>query len=146
MNRTIKFGVIALLAVIALLFYYRIHPLEPSVIINGHKIVVELALSSSEKERGLGYRSNLAKDHGMIFIYDHKDIYPFWMKGMNFPLDYIWIDGNKVADLSIDVPVMTSNAITVIKPMVPVDKILEVNAGTISKFGIKIGDQVIFRN
>jgi uncharacterized protein len=144
-----KYKIILIIPVLLLLvsiIYYKFNPLRPKVIINGHAIYVELAITGQEKERGLGYRKNLAPDNGMIFVYDHKEIYPFWMKGMNFALDFIWIDGNKIVDLSSDIPILTNNQISVIKPKVPVDKILEVNAGTISQLGIKIGDFAKFKN
>ena len=131
---------------IALIAYYRKNPLQPALIINNHRIIVEVAVTEAEKERGLGYRDSLPPDHGMIFLYDHKDYFPFWMKGMNFPLDFVWIDGDTVVDITPEVPVLTGNQISLIKPKVPVDKILELNSGAIMVYGIKIGDKVTFKN
>jgi uncharacterized membrane protein (UPF0127 family) len=147
MKQKIIISVSIIIAVCLILFvYYRKHPLTASVIINNQRIYVELAVTPSEKDRGLGYRTRLAPDHGMMFLFDHQDTYPFWMKGMNFPLDYIWIEGNRIVDLSANVPVIIKNQINTLKPKVPVDKVLEVNAGTISKYHFKIGDTVIFKN
>lgn len=81
--------------------------------------------------------------HGMLFPYDHKEQFEFWMRGMRFPLDFIWIDGKNVADITENVPPPLENERPVIvKPLVPVDKVLEVNAGTVARIGIKVGDTV----
>lgn len=147
MNRQLK--IISAGLVILTLFtvwFYSTHPLKTKVTIHGHDIYADIALTGSEKALGLGNRTALARNRGMLFVYDHKERYPFWMKGMNFPLDYIWIDDKVVVDLSRNVPVTTSGRITVVEPRYAANKVLEVNAGTIDAFGIQIGDPVIIRN
>jgi uncharacterized membrane protein (UPF0127 family) len=129
-------------------YYYFRHPIGEKAIINGHTIHLELAVTEAEKEKGLGYRDSLAADNGMLFVYDHPERYGFWMKGMRFPLDYIWINGNKVADLSRNIPQPINDTVQPVSlsPMVPADKVLEVNAGVIDQDGIKIGDLVELSN
>lgn len=127
-------------------FYLR-HPFGTKIIINGHSFNTELAVTESEKERGLGYRDKLAPDSGMLFVYDHPDRYGFWMKGMHFPLDFIWINGNLVADITTNVQtVAAGQPLPTYQPKVPVDKILELNAGIVAKYGIKTGDLVRITN
>ena len=87
----------------------------------------------------------MSEVHGMLFPYDHKEQFEFWMKGMTFPLDFIWIDGKTVADITENVqPPSGDVRPTIVKPMVAVDKILEVNAGTVARIGINVGDTVEF--
>lgn len=128
-------------------FYIR-HPIGEKAIINGHTINLDLAVTEAEKEKGLGYRDSLAPDHGMLFVYDHPDRYGFWMKGMKFPLDFIWINGNIVADISQNIPHPVSQTAQPVSlaPSVPADKVLEVNAGVVKSLGIRIGDPVHFEN
>ena len=129
------------------IFYYSRNPLTPKVKIGETVFSVELALTSREKERGLGYRKGMKDMHGMLFVYDHKEKFPFWMKGMRFPLDFVWIDGNTIVDLTKNVPVepiVNNEYLTSYAPKVPVDKILELNAGTIDRYGIVIGQTVEF--
>lgn len=127
--------------------YYWSHPLGAKAIINSNIINLELAVTTKEKEKGLGGRDSLPADTGMLFPYDHKEQYMFWMKDMKFPLEIIWIDGNKVADLTKNVPPPTSDQdIVRLAPKVAVDKVLEVNAGTVDRLNIKIGDAVKFTN
>jgi uncharacterized protein len=124
--------------------YYLNNPLGPKAVINGQIVYLEIAASPEEKQRGLSYRDKLAFDHGMLFIYDHKERFGFWMNEMRFPLDFIWIDGNTVVDLSKNVLIQTNGKTTTLQPIVSVDRILEVNAGYIQKNNIKIGDKITF--
>ena len=47
--------------------------------------------------QGLSERQSLAEDKGMLFLFEKPDHYAFWMKGMEFPLDIIFINGDKIA-------------------------------------------------
>lgn len=126
--------------------YYWFHPLNAGVKIRDQVFYVDLAVTPQEKERGLGGRSHLKPGTGMLFVYDHPEQYPFWMKDMRFPLDFIWISGKTVVDLTSNVPPVNSQPLPIYHPRVPVDKVLEVNAGEIQKWGIKVGDNVSFIN
>lgn len=136
---------ISIMVLGGLIVYYHVRPLSAKVRINSALFTVEVAATESQKQLGLGNRDALGENHGMLFPYDHKEQYNFWMRGMRFPLDFIWIDKDHVVDLTEHVPppVGTTSPI-VVKPNTEVDKVLEVNAGTIQKHGIKIGDMVDF--
>lgn len=138
MKKVFIFFVLALM-VFTVYFYFR-HPLSAKAVIHGYTIYLELAVTNTEKERGLGYRDSLPAERGMLFVYQNKDRYGFWMKGMRFPLDFIWITDDKVVDLSQNVGINAPP----FSPRVPVDKVLEVNAGVIQSLGIHVGDTVQF--
>jgi uncharacterized membrane protein (UPF0127 family) len=127
-------------------WYYQRYPLGENVVIGGHTIHVELAITNAEKEKGLGYRDSLPENSGMLFVFQNKDKYGFWMKGMRFPLDFIWIDGNKIVDLSQNIPNPAGDTTQPVSlaPSAPADKVLEVNAGVIQSLGVHIGDTVLF--
>lgn len=130
---------------ILLAMYYINRPLQSKVEIGGHTFTTEVALTEAQKGLGLGYRASLPLSSGMLFVYDHREQYEFWMKGMQFPLDFIWIDGTTVADITPNVPQPNQNeSPAIVKPLVPVDKVFEVNAGTVSRLNIQIGDTVRF--
>lgn len=140
---------IALIALpfIALGLYYQVRPLSSKVLIRNTVITTEVAITESQKQKGLGGRTELEPDRGMLFVYDHKETYNFWMRDMKFPLDFIWIDGSVVADITQNVPPPgTDGTPVIIKPDVMVDKVLEVNAGFVKQHNITIGDTVIFRD
>lgn len=142
-----KLWIISLLSIIliTLTWYYQSHPLVAKVKINDTIFFVEVAVTESQKLKGLGGRKSLGESRGMLFPYDHKEQYNFWMRDMLIPLDFIWIEGGVVADLTKRVPPpAVGERPLIITPKVAVDKVLEVNAGTIDRLAIKIGDQVQF--
>jgi len=114
--------------------------------IRGQVFKIETADNDAARARGLGYRTSLPKDCGMLFIFDRKERHTFWMKGMRFPLDFLWIDGVRVADITQNVPVpsVLAEKLPVYSPKAAVDKVLELNAGVVRKFGISVGDTVSF--
>ena len=115
------------------------------------KVTFKVALSATtyDQSKGLSGRDSLAPRSGMLFVYRVPQISIFWMKGMRFPLDFIWIDRDcQVADTlsNADVPASdTSNSqLPLYRSAVPVLYGLEVNAGEIARLGIKTGDRVVF--
>src|SRR5690349_12410618 len=122
MKKSIIF-VIAILALFTGYYYFR-HPLGTKATINNHVIHLELAITDSEKEKGLGFRDQLDKNSGMLFVYQTKGQYGYWMKGMRFPLDFIWIDGNRIVDLSHNIPAPANDQEHPVElaPRAPVDK------------------------
>ncbi len=104
-------------------------------------VSVELAETREQQERGLGGRTGLAEDRGLLYILRKPDFYTFWMKDMTFPIDIIWIDKNqKVIDISHSLTPDTYPRI--FQPVHPAQIILEVSAGFAKKHDIQIGDPV----
>lgn len=108
---------------------------------------VELATTAVEQARGLSYRTSLAPDAGMLFVFGTPGTQNFWMKDMHFPLDIIWIAENgTVAGFAQDVPAPEPGTALWNLPVYTsppgVNEVLEVNAGTVAKFGISVGDRV----
>jgi uncharacterized protein len=114
-----------------------------SVKIAGKILKVGLALTQKEQEQGLSGRNNLGEDEGMLFIFDHIDKYPFWMKDMKFPLDIIWISDD------YHVVYIKENALPEsypesFSPSLDSKYVLEVNTGFSQKNNLKVGDEVNF--
>lgn len=102
------------------------------------QVAVEVRDTEEGRSQGLSNREKLAEDEGMLFVFDQPGIYPFWMKGMKFSLDFIWIKDNAVAEITENIGVDRMD----IQPKEAVDKVLEVNSGWVKKQGIKVGDAV----
>lgn len=106
---------------------------------------IEISDSTSERAKGLGGRQSLASDSGMLFIFPKKDKYKFWMKGLKFGLDFIWIREGHVVDLVTHVPPpeegMGDSALPIIQSQEDIDWVLEVNAGFVDANQVKIGDE-----
>jgi uncharacterized membrane protein (UPF0127 family) len=131
---------IILILVLLMLVYFG--PKTPSAQINGHVFYLYLAQTSQEQSIGLAKYKSLAKDQGMIFLFDRQDYYSFWMKDMKFPIDIIFISGNKVVDVFGKVPIAPDENLPVYTTKTKADKVLEINAGLAGKYGIKTGDLV----
>ena len=123
----------------------------PAVKIEDVRFEVEVADTEWLWKRGLAGRTYLEERKGMLFIPDGPDAGSFWMKGMLFPLDIIWIGNDcRVADVStyVNLP----------DPGTPDDEIiryrsypvaayaLEINSGEADRFRIRVGDKVKFEN
>jgi len=105
---------------------------------------VEVADDHISRSQGLSGRDKLEENHGMLFIFDVPRYHTFWMKGMRFPLDFIWIRGNEVVGVTENVQSPASPLPQqIIRPPQVVDKVLEVNAGIVEKHNISDGDRVI---
>ena len=61
----------------------------------GQVVRLKLAVSAEEKARGLGGIKSMPDFDGMLFIYNEPQQVDFWMYNMNFPLDIVYLDGNK---------------------------------------------------
>jgi len=88
---------------------------------------------------GLSHRPELPEGRGMLFFMPEKQVQTFCMRGMRFPLDFIWISQGRVVGLTRNVPPTFSGDLTSPKPT---NFVLEVPGGFTVKYGVKIGDRV----
>lgn len=105
--------------------------------IGGKVIVIEIAKTEKDREKGLSGRAQLDVNSGMLFEFDRPDRYAFWMKDMKFDLDFIWIRDNRVVYLSEHITNPTT-----LYPPIPVEKVLEVNSDFVQQNHIAIGDKI----
>jgi uncharacterized membrane protein (UPF0127 family)/peptidoglycan/LPS O-acetylase OafA/YrhL len=118
-------------------FKFEKPPKQDRLKIGDKIIVIEMAKTDSARQKGLSGRDNLDKDSGMLFVFDKPDRYAFWMRDMRFGLDFIWLKDHKVVYLSTNVfPPST------LYPPMPVDHVLEVNAGFVQQNHIEVGDKI----
>lgn len=103
---------------------------------------VEIADEPLEHSRGLSGRTNLPGNQGMLFMFNDIASRKFWMNGMQFPLDIIWILGDEIIGFSENLPPASGTDYPLYSPPAPVDKVLEINAGLVEKLGLKIEDKV----
>ena len=101
---------------------------------------VEVAQTPEELQKGLMYRTQMPLNNGMIF-----SIYPvrptgMWMKNTKISLDMIFV----APDASISM--IKENAVPMSEDLIisrdPVRAVIELNAGQVKRYGIKIGDKI----
>jgi|SRR5579885_579035 len=118
-----------------------------TVTIATHSFTAEVATSSADQQIGLSGRASLPQDHAMLFVFSKPDYYRFWMKGMKFPLDLVFIRSSKIVSIVKNAPVPKANAGNppIYQPAVLSDTVLEINAGLSNKYGFKNGDSVTIK-
>ncbi len=114
----------------------------PTATIREQKVSLEIARTPAEQARGLGYRDSLDWGRGMLFLYDEAHFYGFWMKGMRFDLDIVWIRENRIIDISHRVKHSPDGPGESARPREVADSVLEVPAGFASAVGWRVGDRV----
>jgi uncharacterized membrane protein (UPF0127 family) len=135
------------LAQIAPPWRHQVAPLQTwEITVGGEPLTVELAVQPAEKSRGLGYRDNLAPGTGMLFVFESPEPRSFWMKGMRFCLDIVWIEQGVIQGAAESVcpdPAGTEDADrpSFASP-VPVSYVLEVPAGWLAANGFGKGTPV----
>jgi len=115
-----------------------------SMSLRGQMLNVEVVNSSASITQGLSGRSQIGAD-GMLFVLPQSRIPNFWMKDMQFDLDFVWLLENQVIDITEKVPSPAPNTpdnyLPLYQPNQAVNLVLELPAGTVDALGIKIGDQ-----
>ena len=124
-------------------------PTIPVTLPSGKVIRAELATEPRDQQRGLMFRTSLAPDHGMLFVFPAPAAnHPFWMYHTLIPLDILWIDSHRrIVFVSPQTPPCPSeNA-----PECPnyggqavAQFVLELPAGSIASHGLKAGDTLRF--
>ena len=105
-----------------------------------HRFSVEIARTPREHSQGLMFRRRMAADAGMLFVYDPPRPVSMWMRNTYLPLDMLFIapDGRISRIVERTVPLSEEN----IPSRGTVRAVLELNAGTASRLGIKPGATV----
>jgi len=106
---------------------------------------VKVAETKQQQAEGLMFVKSLPSDSGMLFIYKDKAPRPFHMKNTYIPLDIIWLDEEKrVVFIKKNAEPESPNACESIHPQAEAMYVLELNAGSSDRIGLKIGDKLQF--
>jgi uncharacterized membrane protein (UPF0127 family) len=103
------------------------------------KVQAEVVSSPEKRYLGLSHRPALKEGQGMLFWMPKTEIQHFCMRGMEFPLDFIWIGRGRVVGLAKQVPATYPGTLSSPEP---VNYVLEVPAGFADYYGIRVGDKV----
>ena len=147
------FGVILVLVAGIIFLRFNLKNLQGSgtnqlpttkVTIDKQTFTAEVAKTPKAQQQGLSDRKSLAKDAGMLFVFNKPGIYPFWMRKMDFPLDMIYINQNTIVQIfkNLPAPVSPTSTLPIYQSIDSADKVLEINAGLSDTYGFKKGDAV----
>jgi uncharacterized protein len=120
-------------------------PKETTVTLKAPKNSIQIIVASTSEAsaRGLGGRTSLPPDWGMLFPFGTPGMYGFWMKDMHISIDMIWIGADKKV-LGVTSAVSPATYPTIFYPPDPISYVLELNSGKAKAFGIATGTLLVF--
>ena len=123
--------------------------LHAKVVVNGFDVIADIALTGEQKTKGLDVKNNLAENQGMLFVFQQPYKYGFWMKGIKFPIDIIWLDSNGVVThiehrLKPCPPASSNLACPLYFPEKDSLYVLETVSGFSMKHNVRLGSHVSF--
>lgn len=101
----------------------------------------KVAVADNKEDRGYGLMNikHLDSKKGMLFLLNQHAIISMWMKNTLIPLDMLFIKGDEIVWISENT---TPESLNHISSKFKIDKVLEINAGEIEKWGIEIGNRI----
>lgn len=109
-----------------------------------HRFVVYLALERQQQRRGLMFVRDLPERRGMLFVYDDEALLSMWMKNTFIPLDILFVRADlTIASIAENTEPQSLRSISASEP---VRYVLELNAGSSRRFGIRPGDRLVLQD
>ena len=124
------------------------HAVEPpaqeviAVTADGAKHVLHAEIADTDETRrdGLMFRTEMAEDHGMLFVFPEARPLGFWMRNTLIPLDMIFIrDDGTIHHIHQNARPQDE---TIVPSQGPVSRVLELNGGAAERMGLKEGDRL----
>jgi uncharacterized membrane protein (UPF0127 family) len=109
--------------------------------LKGEQLLLQLANTASEQERGLSGQRSLTGNDGMLFVFAQADEHCIWMKDMRFNIDILWFD----ADRHLIHQVRNAGPESYPESFCPKTAsryVLELRAGHAERLGLKSGDKL----
>ncbi len=116
---------------------------KPVLHLNNKNISLNIVDTDTERIKGLGGMNSLPENTAMIFVFDSPAKHDIWMKGMQFPIDILWIDGEKKI-LHIEKNIAPDTYPKTFSAEADSLYVLEANAGFSDENNLKPGDILDF--
>ena len=114
----------------------QVAPAATATMPDGTVISLEMASTKEQIIRGLSGREELCAECGMLFVFSEPAPRGFWMRGMRFPLDIVFLDSNyTVLNMAEEVPPCAGECL-VVHSQGPAKYVLEVNGGFARAHGL----------
>lgn len=130
-------------ALVAILIYCNLSYGAGMILtLSGKTFIVELADTPEEQATGLMNRTQLAPNHGMLFVYSSPHQVSFWMKDTLLALDLLFFDAEgRLLESYPNIQPCRQTHCPRYQSHSPIQYALELPAGSVSNFGIRKGDQ-----
>ncbi len=107
--------------------------------IGSHPLKVEVAANDAQRERGLMFRKSLARDEGMLFVFQDPGYYAMWMKNTLVPLSVAFVDR---AGVILNIADMEPQTLDTHIANGPALYAIETNKGWFAAHRVQAGDKV----
>ena len=105
-----------------------------------HQFSVEVMRDDSQRARGLMYRRSMPQDRGMLFDFKREEPISMWMKNTYLSLDMVFVDrSGRVINVAENTEPLSER---IIPSGAPAYAVLELNAGSARRIGLKAGDRL----
>jgi uncharacterized membrane protein (UPF0127 family) len=116
-----------------------------NVTVNGIHLVTDIASTGDQRSKGLAVKDDLKESEAMLFVFSKENEYGFWMKGMKFPIDIIWLDSDReVVHIEHSLEPCSPDSCPTYKPNSEALYVLETVAGFAEKHDVVKGTLVEF--
>ncbi len=106
-----------------------------------HAFQIEIAVTPAQRAQGLMFRTSLAPNAGMLFVYETEGQIAMWMKNTFISLDMVFISRRgeilRIAERT------EPHSTATIPSGRPAKGVLELSAGTAAELGIAPGDRIL---
>lgn len=103
---------------------------------------IEIAESDYETQTGLMHRTSMKEKQAMFFVFDDVAMHNFHMKNTQIPLDIVFIDDKlRIASFQENAKPFDEG---LLNSQVPVQYVLEINAGLAEKWLLEVGDRISY--
>lgn len=134
-----------LICALVLYFYQKYYWPKAEIVIGGQNLKVLVAKTPARLYEGCSNKDNLGRYDGMLFVFGEYSQHPMVMRNMRFALDMVWLDGTEIVDLAKNLQPEPGKNNLELTPYVGRTKnnvVLELPAGFLDKYEIKIGDKI----
>ena len=109
--------------------------------IRGHRVRVEVVEDASLQALGLMFRTELAEDAGMLFVYPGERRLSFWMLNTKIPLDILYFDAQlKLVTLVDSAQPCRVERCPTYPSTRPAMYVLELHGGLANRWGLELSD------
>jgi len=110
------------------------------LIIGSNSVSVSIADTEATRDQGLSDTASLPANAGKLFVFQTPGTPGFWMKDMNYGLDFVWI-GSDMKIVAVTPNVADNTYPEIYYPPQSVQYVLEVNAGFSTRHHLTVGEQ-----
>jgi uncharacterized membrane protein (UPF0127 family) len=108
--------------------------------LGAEEMVTELALTPVQQQTGMMFRTNMAENEGMLFVFGGPHQASFWMMNTILPLSAAYINPEGVIEEIHDLQPHNTNSVTAASDRI--QYVLETNQGWFKRHRIAVGTLV----